>query len=399
MTIFLSTLLLLAPFGCHSTLRPLYEQEKNNTLKTILDVEDTNWIPDARFRFSYESIGNLGKIALEDSLSKGNFKITFLGQEIAIDIASTLKEFVLSKGNDGNIQFAIQLYGDATLTHPLLSFSHPYSGSITGTIDLQMKEKVLTASINTIKDISISFQKLPTLEMTKPLEEWINNVITSVPSIPLAEIDTKQFFSRDIRFTAQSNSFDIELLSHFPNTTPLPKNNKKPRGDWEIAISNDTLSRMVRSNTFALKPTANGIYIDARRVYFTQDNLNIDLRLWKIDGWGQWWRDYDISTPVIIEEQDIILGEPVAKLKEKSPNAELVDPIIVLAEGYILKTISEQIRYTLPKTHTKDISGTTLEVQIGSMRGTPKFILFYGSLETTDSDADTPKPKRKKRSK
>lgn len=404
MTLLLSGLLFLSHFGCHASLKPLYEREKSQTLRTATAVEDENWTPDARFRFSYDRIAEVGTKKLQTHLKNGQLTIKFLGQEIKISTSSTLQDFSLSKGDNGNIQCTIKVEGDAVLTHPLLSFSQPYSGTVSGTISLDMNGKELTAKINQINSVSIKFEQLPKLEMTKPIEDWINNSITNIPPFTLAELDTSLFFSRDIRFVAKNYSFDIELLTHFPETTPLSENNQKPRGDWELAISTDTFSRIIRTKTFALKPTPNGIYIDAKRVYFTQDNLNIDLRLWKLGGWGQWWRDYDISTPVLIKEKDIILGEPTAKLIEKSPLAELVDPIIILGEGYILKTISEHIRYTLPKTHQKDISGTTLEVNIESIRGNQKSILFYGNLEplepdSTKKESEETSPRRNRRSK
>ena len=101
---------------------------------------------------------------------------------------------------------------------------------------------------------------------------------------------------------------------------------------------------LVRQKTFELKSTSNGIYIDAQKIFIDKKNLNVSLRLWKLEGWGNWWRDYDIQCPILIENDELTLGEPIAELTEKSEGAGFADPISLLAEGYILETIKKQIQ-------------------------------------------------------
>jgi hypothetical protein len=364
------------------------------TFEQILDIPEEDWQPDARFRVSYEALEKTSLSTLEKKIKKGKFPIKFLNQTITIGISNNIDEFSLKKGTEDGILFSMKLKGDVSVKHPLLSFSTPYSGRLEGNLVIDVHEKMLRIRTNKINDIKVSTKILPQISLTEPIKDWINDSLKEVPPQDILELDFTAFAARDLRFVGSTHSLDIELLSHFPKTQSLPMNRRRPRGDWEMEISNDTLSKIVRQKTFELKATGNGVNIDAQNLFIEKRNLNVSLRLWKLEGWGQWWRDYTIQCPILIENEELKLGEASADLIEKSKGAGLADPLALLAEGYILETIKQQIQYSMPNTQQAKLSGQTLQIKINGVLGNQKAFIMYGDLEDSNKE---PKKKRKRR--
>lgn len=382
--------------SCQSSLKDLYEKERTETLSVITDIPQKDWDPDIRFQLSYEILSSLTENLIEAKINQGTLPVQILGQTLDIDITSDVESLSLTSDNQQAIAFNIALKGDIHLKHSLISFSNPFSAKLKGSLEITLNDDVLQVKANRIEDVEIQTKYIPQIKINRSIKKWINDTLKTLPSQEIMALNLSSISARSLRFVGNRHSLDIEALSIFPDTTPLPTQKRRPRGDWEMHISNDTLSRLVRQQTFSL-PSQNGLYMDVREVSVKNKKLASVLRIWKLDGWGQWWRDYDIEANIETKNSDITLTEPNAKQIAKSKGAGLADPIALLGEGVILQEITKQIQYTVPKENKATVSDSNIIFTINGIAGIKDRMLLFGSLESDKLEASKPKRRRRKK--
>ena len=389
------SLLLFFLTACSHSLRPLYDQERAESLKTITSAPDKDWAPDIRLSIAYRALSNLTQQLLEQKISKGNLPVDIFGQKLNVRLLSDIKSLNLSAGKDNVIKFLITLDGSVELKHSLLNLSNPFSAKLNGTLEIDVDKNKLQIKANHIEDIQITTKNIPQLKINTVIKDWLNNNLSSLPSQEIMTLELSNLSSRAIRFTGNRHSLDIEALSFFPQTSPLPPQKKHPRGDWEMRISNSALSQIIRQQTFALPPVKNH-HIDISQIAIEGKVLKSKLRLWKLDGKGDWWRDYEIEAKITTEDKEILLTNPKAKQLAKSPGAGLADPISLFGEKVILNEITKQIKYKLPKEKSASISDNQLLLNITGIMGQQEHISMFGTI---DSAKEKKKPRRRRRNK
>ena len=383
-------------FSCQTSLRSVYEKERTQSLNTITDIPQENWKPDIRLQISYKTLSNLTKEVVKDKVKNGTFPVQILGQNIDIKINSEIDSLTLSADQQDTIGFVIALEGKLELKHHLISFSNPYSATLKGSLKIDVQENALQIKANRIEDVDIETKYIPQFKINDSIKDWLNNNLKTLPSQEIMALNLSTLSARSLRFVGNRHSLDVEALSHFPDTTPLPDTTRRPRRDWEMQMSNNTISQLVRQKTFELPPI-NGFHMDIQHVSIDKKKLSSKLRIWKLDGWGQWWRDYDIQATIATQKNEILLSEPNAKQIAKSKGAGLADPIALLAEGIILEEITKQIQYTIPKEKKTTVSENNIVLTIEGIAGQKDIIHVYGTLDS-DTKKDS-KPKRRRRSK
>ena len=388
-------LFFLFMFACRSSLRPLYEQERMETMKTITDTPNEDWSADMRISISYRSLSELTKKMLQQKINKGAYPVDVLGQKIDVLLTSNIKSLKLSSGGEDTLEVEITLDGNVELKHDLLGFSNPYSAKLLGTLQIDVDENKLQARANRIKNIEITTKRMSKIKVSKVITDWLNKQLANIPSQEIMTLELSNLSARAVRFTGNRHSLDIEALSYFPQTTPLPPQKKHPRGDWEMQISNEAISQIVRQQTFSLPPVKNH-HIDIKKVSVKNKTLKAELRLWKLDGKGDWWRDYEIEAKISTKKKEIILTDPEVKQLEKSPGAGLADPLSLFGEKIILNEIKKQIQYKLPKEKSTSFSENQLVLNINGIMGLQEHIMVFGTIDTKEKSS---KPKRRRRRK
>ena len=391
----LANLILFFFVACSSSLRPLYEQERAETMKTITTAPSEDWSADMRISIAYRSLSDLTKNMLEQKISRGIFPVEIFGQKIDLKLLSDIKTLELSSGKDESLNFLITLDGTVELKHTLLDLSNPFSAKLNGTLQIDVNEDKLQIKANHIEDIQITTKNIPQLKMNTVIKDWLNDNLANLPSREIMALELSNLSARAVRFTGNRHSLDIEALSYFPQTSALPPQKKHPRGDWEMRISNSALSQIVRQQTFSLPPVQNH-HIDIQEIAIKGKTLLSKLRLWKLDGKGDWWRDYEIEAKINTESKEINLIHPKVKQLDKSPAAGLADPISLCGEKVILNEITKQIQYKLPKEKSASISESHLMLNIKGIMGQQKHIMVFGTL---DSKKDATKPRRRRKKK
>ena len=92
------------------------------------------------------------------------------------------------------------------------------------------------------------------------------------------------------RVRSQKASADIEFLSNSATTQSLKANTKAPMGEWELEISNQVINSWIRRNAFRRGIISHGVAVDPRSFSMKGRDFVLNLRLWKLQGWGKWWR-------------------------------------------------------------------------------------------------------------
>ena len=77
------------------------------------------------------------------------------------------------------------------------------------------------------------------------------------------------------------------------------------------------------------------------------------------------------TTPLII----------IASGQDKSNGAGLSDPLTLLAESYLLKSLEEQLHYAVPSSTSSSVGGRRLVVDLKKLQGNSGYLAAIGSLD------------------
>ena len=377
--------------GCMSSMRPLYEKSKEATLQT-LESAPSKWLPHMRVRFSYDALNQLGKPQLQKAINTGKLNVSLLGQNITLHNKGTLKALNIQKGEGNDFRFQFSFDGTIDVSHPLLAFNTPYSGTVDGDILLSIDKGAVTYSFKKLRNVDLKLRKQGKISLHSLIKDWLNEQLAATKPVKIMDLNLKDLPILDMNIIATSNSANIELFSSYKKIRSLPPNPKPPMSQWEVQLSSDFLSRLIRIESFSLQ-SVHGITIDPQNIRFYKQGFNLDLRLWKLEGWGNWWRDYDVEAEISIEDGSLSIKEPKATDKDKSQGAGMVDPIAFFAEGMIREQITKNLQYTLPNSKKATIKDTTYHAEVEGLEGKKHWLHFYGIIQ----EDDTPKKKSKKR--
>ena len=196
----------------------------------------------------------------------------------------------------------------------------------------------------------------------------------------MGAFDRKKIPILDLRLESNKNSADLEARSNVDHTESLIKQSPTLSEDWELQIRPETALGWIRRKAFKKGVVTYGVALDPR-AFSMKDNLfKLSLRLWKIEGTGKWWRDYEVNGKSSVQNNRIkIVGKDVAE-GEKSSGAELADPLALLVEGRILDGIADNLNHVIPAKKSTSIGKQTLSSQLKSLTGNDDMIVARGSF-------------------
>ena len=385
-------LLFFSLIGCSGKIKSLYEQEKSNALLVLTEAPD-DWKPDLRLRIAYSTINDLGKEALNTKLKKVKINHKILRSEVALVFKNEVQSFRIQDTPDESFGFKTRIKGTLDLDTLILKKTIPYSLSFEGDVEIFEKDGSILGRLQSAKKLSLKTQEIPNLDLSGILEGWFKENIPKTKPFELTKLDLQNLQLRAINIDSNTKSADINMLSNVNGSRPIPRPDTKIKSDWELQLSQSLLKGWARRAAFKKGILQHGIAIDPKNIQLENQDFSMDLRLWKLEG-GQWWRDYSITGDIDIKDKKLHLqGKEVKEIAE-SNWAGLADPLALLAEGFILDTIKEQINYAIPSQHSTNLQGRKLKAVLKNVRGENRHLSLYGSFEE-ESKKGKKAPKRK----
>ena len=233
--------------------------------------------------------------------------------------------------------------------------------------------------------LSASFKSI---DLGKTLEEWIREQILQTPPISLGAINLPV---RGFRFNSTPQSQNIELRSDIHHSKNVNKTPLQLEHDWELWVHQETLLGWAQEKAFETGVVGYGVAIDPTSLSVTDQEFDLGLRLWKIEGRGNWWRDYQASGNISSKKQNLKFKSSSVEETNKSPRAGLVDPLALLAEGTIENVIGDQLQHSLPMQQSKKMDQFKWTLNLQEWSGIGNQIRLQGEI-----DIKTPnKPKKK----
>ena len=388
-------LLWVTLLGCGGKIKTLYDEQKSSILAAPPQL-DNNWNPDMRLRIGYDTITKLAKQNLQKSIEKGSFDISFLGTSLQLKTNNTVSSFTIENANGSDrFKFNAKVTGNISCNTKIINFDLPYSGQITGTTKLSYENGLFLANLNNVDNLSVGLQKHGQLNLNRPLQKWIRLAIKDSPPIRLGELNTKALPLRDIRVKSSRHSADLEMRSDVATQRNLKPARKKPSDDWELQVSNELVNLWMRKAAFEKGVIDMGVAVDPTSFVLDGDDFLMGLRLWKIKGCANWWRDYTIKGDITVDKDIKLISKNVEE-QGKSPGARFVDPLALLAEGYILDIISKNIAYATPSRKSQTMNGQLISAKINAISGNKDAVVVSGQLHMT---AKTKKHKKRNKAK
>ena len=262
---------------------------------------------------------------------------------------------VCSTVHNNSIHFQGGLSGTINWDFGKLNGSKECSASFRGTATIDIEDGRATLRIDSVDQLHFSIARLGGQNVQSQLQDWLEQRITT-DAISIAQFDLQQTPLRKLRLTTTPTSANIEMRSNTSHKERLSAPRLPMKSDWELLLHEATLLGWMRSAAFEKGVIQHGLAVDPRDISFSDQQFSIDLRVWKLAGRGKWWREYT-ATGIILEQQQQLnfIGQEVST-GNKSLGANLVDPLSLLAEGMILRGVSDNLLHTLPLQYDKSLN-------------------------------------------
>ena len=371
--------------GCGEEIRHGYEDEKKAVLDRAERPTNDNWNEDIVLRLEYEQLNKLATTLIDEALSGAIIEKSVLGQSLILRPNAEIKSFKLKDAPQKKshvARFNLALGGKLRWKTSALDGQIPYSIELKGTLALPSDNQTIRFKINDVDNIKVSLEGSLPLNITPLLKSWLKESLLNIPVMELYSLDKKVPILA-MRVQTESTSINVELLSDVNNTPSLPELPPLTT-DWDICVSDKALIGLIRREAFATGVISNGVAVDPKSLQFSEDNFNLTVRLWKIEGFGgSWWRDYEATGPVEFNDArgKIKLRATDVKEGNKSEGAGIADPIALLGEGFILSAIEENLTVALPQKSVFHIGDNRLIPKVKAIQSMPKYTQISGQID------------------
>ena len=383
MNIWLLTFLL----GCGGHIKDLYEKEQQQVLMKTAAIP-TDWQPDARLRVSYSRINELAKDNLQNTVKSGKFTFKPLGMKVVVNTKNTVQKLTITDHkSDSSFSFSAHLKGKSSWKSSLLKGSIPYTAQIKGRANISFENSRFYAKLSHIDKLQVETKSTGKINVEKHLQKWLREKMKKSKPIPLGKVQMKKFQMLASRVRSQSTSADIEFLSNSTTTQPLKQNAKAPLGEWELEISNQVVNSWIRRNAFRRGIIAHGVAVDPRSFSMKGRDFVLKLRLWKLQGWGKWWRDYEVKGQAKMNKKKLLLKGQDVKATGKSRGAGVADPLALLAEGFILEAIADNLKFGIPIHHQTNLKKQKIVAKTLDISGNGDALRIWGNLQAPEAPA------------
>lgn len=384
----MTSLLWFAVFeGCwrHSVVYEKYRVAKRQALADP-GPAPASWEPDVRVELSPELVDRLITFGLEQ---KGAFRsevvIGGIGKatpelevrKLKLSAAPRCDQcFTVDLDLDGEVAWSAGLLGDGRV---------PARAQLVFEVELQTDREgedfVVRGLPRDIRDVSIEvpgWSAALRRAALGPIERWLNERVEEMEPVALSRFGGTALPLRAMRVNPRGKGLSVLLLSSSPTPGSVSTDGGRiPNQGFAVWASTDSLVGFAARHAFEQGPkdydiTAVPTSLEAKRAGFT-----LGLRLWGIGGAG-WWRDYEATGGIRVEEGEIRLAPNEVKQTGMSKGAVQADPLIHLGQSLVLESITDALRVTLPSVQAAE--GTAAKATVTGISGQPNGLWVTGDL-------------------
>jgi len=377
------TKMLLMLFACYNQIVLEYEAEKALLMQAPAPLEE-NWKPDMILRLNYGVISKLSIPHLQDNFTKStSISKNILGATLKVTPEMTVKRLQIADAPENNqvtIRGAVE--GKIPWKLGILEGTETCSASFQGKATVGMNDGAATLKMDSIELFRLHVDTLGGQDIAPLLEGWLQDSLIATKAITLSEFELSQTPIRGIRLNTTPTSTNIEMRSYTTHSGNIltPKLAMKP--DWELYMHQETMLGWLRLAAFEQGIISNGMAVDPRDFNINDQVFELDVRLWKLEGRGKWWREYKTMGTIEKEENKLIFVGKATKGEDKSRGANLVDPLAFIAETMILDKVSDTLSYTLPAQAFTKVNQREWKVTIEQYTGAGNQIRLSGAIGT-----------------
>lgn len=209
--------------------------------------------------------------------------------------------------------------------------------------------------------------------------DWIKSQIMShLQPYALGPFGGEDLPLRGLRVEPAQDGVRIAMLTTARGSTPLGQKSARTDG-FSMDISQSALLSVARRAAFAGPPLSYDVVADPTSLTFQADHFEMGLRLWRPVGAG-WWRDYTVRGDLGVTKGRLKLSPKEVVEGPKSKGAGLADPLALLGEGLILKTVEESFSTSFAANKSTKMRDWQLEVKVQNVRGARDALTVDGTL-------------------
>ena len=369
--------------ACSDKITQEYDARKSEILQASPPAPN-DWQPDIVVRLQYDAISKLSKEILEYEINQLRFTQKVLITNMSLQPKLKVEKWEVTAKNN-QIHISAKFVGSWLYDIALLSGSENTSITFDGIAKIEMKDNQIWLSLTSIQKLQVELASIQGFDLSNNIEQWLNTQLVKLPPISMGTFDTKSYPIRDIRIHTTAQSQNIEILSTAKHNQHLPTLSNEITNDWQAIIHQQTALHWAQTLAFSKGVISNGVAIDPVSMKIADNDFTMDLRLWKIEGVGLWWRDYT-TTGTIHRLKNQLKFEGTSVVEgEKSPKAGLVDPLALLGEGLILEAIADNLLYSVPTQKKGKLDAGTWNVQLENFKGVNDTLELSGALVFTEN--------------
>lgn len=381
--------------ACAGSVMPLYQQARDDALADP-GPPPADWKPDAVLHLSKTQLDEVVTAALEShGALTGRIKRSVLGLEIVATPDLTIDELTLgaSKACKACVAVDTKLSGDVQWTAAGRKGKVPVKVAAAFDVELSATEAeastfAMTAAPRELRDLKLTFGSVDAT-VARVLEQgvgdWLReDFLKDVPPVEIGAFGGEDVPLRAVRIAGSGGGVRLEMLTRSPS--PGVVDTKAPAGldeGFQLAISQDSLLDLARATAFQAGPLGYDVVVEPTALTLTEDGFTMGLRVWRPVGKG-WWRDYTVTGDVEMARRGVKLLPQSVTEGAKSEGAGLADPLALLAEGYMLKTIEESIATTLPTKQTARAGDVRTDIAVRSIAGVGDAVVVSGVLDVRE---------------
>lgn len=345
--------LLLA--SCASVI-PLYEEARTEALSDP-GPPGARWQPDARIDLSWPVLDEIlsalvvGTVVADAPIDAG---IGSIAPRLAI------RRFALApdaRGGDGLVA-DLRIEGPITVKTPLGSVEQQVAaeGRLVATLAVEPRDGGYAVVVHPkeLRKLQVEADGLASQALTGSLREL---VIAALPAFDVTELPAEDLPIRAVEIEPTAAGVGLRIRTAAPDGVPLDPLPAPPQEGFRVAVSAGSLVALARRQSFLADPLAHDVVAEPMSLQVAPGgDFVLGLRLWRPVGRG-WWRTCEVKGSFRVRDGQLRLQTASVEELDQSPGADLVDPLMALAEGIVLKTMEKAMDLHVPAARTDRLGG------------------------------------------
>lgn len=214
------------------------------------------------------------------------------------------------------------------------------------------------------------------------VKDWLRErLLAKVPTYDLGPFGAEDVPLLAVKVLPAPRGVRVAMLTSAPGATPVEVRDSKLSEGWQLDISQGSLLGLARRASFEYGAASYDIVSEPTSLTMGRDHFTMGLRLWRPKGKG-WWRDYTVQGDFDVNDKGRLVLEPRSVEEgDKSEGASVVDPLALLAEGYILSTIEQTLATSVPVQQGLTLGDRDVTVRIDRVWGAGHTLTAKGGVE------------------